>query len=200
MKHIGILAHSFEGAGLCFRTACLAGVERLGAHMHPEISMTCSPMALAMPAWESGDHAPLRTMFGSEAAKLAAAGADFFVCPDNTAHIALEQDGAPFAIPALHIGEVVAEEARRQGFAKVGILGTKYTMTGPVYPAALARRGIGYAVPSGVTEPWSTTSSSTNCVLANSPTRRAAPIATSSASWRRKGATRSRWCAPKSRC
>ncbi|GAA4716085.1 aspartate/glutamate racemase family protein [Sphingomonas lutea] len=149
MKHIGILAHSFEGAGLCFRTACLAGVERLGAHMHPEISMTCSPMALAMPAWESGDHAPLRTMFGSEAAKLAAAGADFFVCPDNTAHIALEQDGAPFAIPALHIGEVVAEEARRQGFAKVGILGTKYTMTGPVYPAALARRGIGYAVPSG---------------------------------------------------
>ena len=30
MKHIGILAHSFEGATLCFRTACLEGVKRLG--------------------------------------------------------------------------------------------------------------------------------------------------------------------------
>ena len=48
MKHIGILAHSFEGATLCFRTACLEGVARLGPHMHPEITLTCSPMALVL--------------------------------------------------------------------------------------------------------------------------------------------------------
>ena len=35
MKHIGILAHSFEGATLCFHTVCMEGVRRLGAHMHP---------------------------------------------------------------------------------------------------------------------------------------------------------------------
>jgi aspartate racemase len=147
MKHIGILAHSFEGATLCFRTACLEGVKRLGEHMHPEITMTCSPMALVMDAWERGDHAQLQPFFGKEVAKLAAAGADFFVCPDNTAHIALESPGEPFALPGLHIGEVVAAEAQRRGFCKVGILGTKYTMTGPVYPGALGRRGIGWAVP-----------------------------------------------------
>lgn len=147
MKHIGILAHSFEGATLCFRTACLEGVKRLGEHMHPEITMTCSPMALVMDAWERGDNAELRAFFMKDAARLAAAGADFFVCPDNTAHIALESDGEPFPIPGLHIGEVVAREAERRGFRKVGILGTKYTMTGPVYPGALGRRGIGWAVP-----------------------------------------------------
>ena len=148
MKHIGILAHSFEGATLCFRTACLEGVKRLGEHMHPEITMTCSPMALVLDAWERGDNADLRAFFAKDAAKLAAAGADFFVCPDNTAHIALETEGEAFPLPGLHIGEMVADEARRLDYRKVGILGTKYTMTGPVYPGALGRRGIDWAVPS----------------------------------------------------
>ena len=147
MKHIGILAHSFEGAALCFRTACLEGLKRLSAHMHPEITMTCSPMALVVDAWERGDNAKLRDFFMADATKLAAAGADFFVCPDNTAHIALESPGEPFPIPALHIGEVVAEKAKRDGRSKVGILGTNWTMTGPVYPGALGRRGIGWAIP-----------------------------------------------------
>jgi len=147
VRHIGILAHSFEGATLCFHSACLEGVERLGAHMHPEITMTCTPMALVLDAWERGDNPELRRFFRADAEKIAAAGAEFFVCPDNTAHIALESPGEPFPIPGLHIGEVVAEQAAREGRRKVGILGTKYTMTGPVYPAALGRRGIGWAAP-----------------------------------------------------
>ena len=147
MKHIGILAHSFEGATLCFRTACFEGVKRLGAHMHPEITMTCSPMALVLDAWDRGDNAALRQFFMEDARKIAAAGADFFVLPDNTAHIAMESPGEAFPIPGLHIGEVVAEKARRDGRTKVGILGTNWTMTGPVYPGALGRRGIGWAIP-----------------------------------------------------
>ena len=148
MKHIGILAHSFEGAGLCFRTACLEGVARLGPHMHPEITMAVSPMALVLDAWERGDNAELRSFFMKDAEKLAAAGAEFFVLPDNTAHIAMESPGIPFPIPGLNIGEVVAEEAALGGRRKVAFLGTKYTMNGPVYPGALGRRGIGWAVPS----------------------------------------------------
>jgi len=147
MKHIGVLAHSFEGATLCFRTACLEGVARLGPHMHPEITMTCSPMALVLDAWDRSDNAELRAFFMKDAEKLAAARADFFVLPDNTAHIAMESPGDPFPLPGLHIGEVVAEQAARDGRTKVGILGTKYTMNGPVYPAAFGRRGIGWAVP-----------------------------------------------------
>ena len=147
MMHIGILAHSFEGATLCFRTACLEGVKRLGEHMHPEITMTCTPMAAVLDSWERGDNAQLREFFSAEVAKLAAAGADFFVCPDNTAHIALESAGEALPLPGIHIGEVVAEQARREGRRKVGILGTKFTMTGPVYSGALGRRGIDWAVP-----------------------------------------------------
>ncbi len=150
MKHIGILAHSFEGATLCFRTACLEGVKRLGPHMHPEITMTCSAMALVLDAWDRGDNEKLRGFFLEDAKKLAAAGCDFFVLPDNTAHIAMESAGEPFPLPGLHIGEVVADQAARAGRQKVGILGTRFTMTGPVYPGAFGRRGIDWAVPDEV--------------------------------------------------
>jgi aspartate racemase len=104
-------------------------------------------MALALDAWDRGDNQELRGFFMKDAARLAAAGCAFFVLPDNTAHIAMESEGEPFPIPGLHIGEVVAEQAKRGGRTRVGILGTNWTMTGPVYPGALGRRGMGWAIP-----------------------------------------------------
>jgi aspartate racemase len=83
----------------------------------------------------------------ADAAKLAAAGADFFVLPDNSAHIALEAPGDPFPIPCLHIAEVVAANAAERGHRRVAILGTEWTMGGPVYPAAFARYGLEWEVP-----------------------------------------------------
>jgi aspartate racemase len=145
--HIGILAHSAEGATLCYRTAWLEGVRRMGPHNHPEITLTGVAMHHALDAWAQGDLAALRAIFMADAAKLAAAGADFFILPDNSAHIALEAPGEPFPIPCLHIAEVVAEEAVRIGARKIGILGTEWTMSGPVYPGALGRRELGWEVP-----------------------------------------------------
>ncbi|MGQ0659624.1 aspartate/glutamate racemase family protein [Sphingosinicella sp.] len=145
--HIGILAHSAEGATLCYRACWLEGVRRMGPHDHPEITLTGVAMHQTLPAWEAGDLATLRALFMADTAKLAAAGCDFFVVPDNTAHIALEAPGDPFPIPCLHIGEVVADRAAADGRRKVAILGTEWTMTGPVYPGAFGRRGIDWAVP-----------------------------------------------------
>jgi aspartate racemase len=147
MLHIGILAHSAEGATLCYRTCWLEGIARLGPHNHPEITLTGIAMHHALDAWEQGDRAALRAIFMADAAKLAAAGADFFILPDNSAHIALEAPGEPFPIPCLHIAEVVADEAAARGHRRIGILGTEWTMGGPVYPAALARRGLAWGVP-----------------------------------------------------
>jgi aspartate racemase len=145
--HIGILAHSAEGATLCYRTCWMDGVRRMGAHSHPEITMTGIAMAPTLPLWESGDLPALRALFMADAQKLAAAGADFFILPDNTAHIALEAPGDPFPIPCLHIGEVVADRAAQDGRRRIAILGTEWTMTGPVYPGALGRRGLGWEIP-----------------------------------------------------
>ena len=145
--HIGILAHSAEGATLCYRTVWLEGIRRMGAHNHPQITLTGVAMHHAMPAWQKGDLDALRRLFADDVDRLAAAGADFFILPDNTAHIALEAAGEPFALPGLHIGEVVAERAAADGRRKVGILGTEWTMSGPVYPGALGRRGLDWEIP-----------------------------------------------------
>ena len=147
MLHIGILAHSAEGATLCYRTMWLEGIRRMGEHNHPEITLTGVPMARALEAWAAGDRAALRAIFMADAQKLAAAGADFFVLPDNSAHIALEAPGEPFPIPCLHIAEVVAGEAAGMDYRKIGILGTEWTMTGPVYPGALGRREVEWEIP-----------------------------------------------------
>ncbi len=147
MKHLGILAHSMEGAALCLRAFCQEGFRELGPHEHPDVTLDCIALARCMPAWDAGDHAAILATLSVSAERLARAGADFFVCPDNTAHIALEQPGDDLALPGLHIGEVVADAAARAGQGRVGVLGTRYTMEGPVYPKALGRRGIAAEVP-----------------------------------------------------
>jgi aspartate racemase len=79
--------------------------------------------------------------------RLAGAGCDFFVCPDNTAHMALELPGEPLPLPGLHIAEIVAAQAADDGRTCVGLLGTKWTMEGAVYPGAFARHGIATRTP-----------------------------------------------------
>lgn len=120
---------------------------RLGAHQHPVVTMTGLAMADAVEEWDARDYAALRLRSAQVIDRLVAAGADYFCCPDNTAHIALEAAGPPFALPGLHIAEVVADEAARRGFKRVGVLGTRWTMDGPVYRRALEARGMGWEVP-----------------------------------------------------
>ena len=47
--------------------------------------------------------------------QVADAGADFYVCPDNTAHIVLEQIADDLPLPGLHIADVVCHEIARAG-------------------------------------------------------------------------------------
>jgi aspartate racemase len=147
MHHTGILGHSIEGATHCLLQFCREGFRTLGAHQHPDVTLDCIPMARSMPGWEAGDHRAVRAILAASAARLAAAGAAFFVCPDNTAHLALEEPGDGLALPGLHIAEVVADRAVAEGRRRVGVLGTRFTMEGPIYPRTLAARGIAARVP-----------------------------------------------------
>lgn len=144
---MGIVAHSAEGAALFFLTACREGGVQLGPHMHPTIVMSAVPMALSMPGWETDDHELVARYLARGVRIVADAGADFYVCPDNTAHIVLERIAAELPIPGLHIAEVVCREITTQGWKRIGLLGTKWTMTGPVYGRALEQRGLECVIP-----------------------------------------------------
>jgi len=147
VKHLGVLAHSTEGAALCLRAFCQEGFRRLGPHEHPDVTLDCIALARSMPAWDASDYDTIRGIFTVSLRRLADAGADFFVCPDNTAHMALEHPGPNLPLPGLHIAEVVADRAAREGHRRVGVLGTRYLMDGPVYRRALSARGIAAEVP-----------------------------------------------------
>ena len=147
-QHIGIVACSAEGAALCYRTICSEASAMMGEHNHPEITMNSIPMAQHMPYIRDGDWESVAQLFLASVGKVAQAGADFAICPDNTCHQAFEYLLPYSTIPWLHIAEIVAEEANQRGFKHVGILGTKYLMEGPVYPPALKAYEIGSEIPS----------------------------------------------------
>ena len=151
MKHIGIVACSAEGAALCYQTICREALEIVGKNDHPRITMDSIAMARWMPAFDAGDRAGVAGFMLESARTLAAAGADFAICPDNSAHLAWDHVQAATPIPWLHIARVVAEEARRRGFRRVGVLGTRFTMGvgAPIYRPALEAAGIETVVPEG---------------------------------------------------
>jgi aspartate racemase len=146
-QHIGIVAGSAEGAALCYRTICLEAPALMGEHNHPEITMNSLPMAEHMPHIRANDWESVGKLMAASAHKVARAGADFAICPDNTYHQAFKYLIPQSPIPWLHIAGAVAEEAKRRGFARLGILGTKYLMEGPVYPEALEGFGIEREIP-----------------------------------------------------
>ena len=146
-KHIGIVACSAEGAALCYRTICMEAPALMGEHDHPEISMHTHPLAAYMDFIRAGDWDGVGELMLSSAQKLAGAGAEFAICPDNTIHQAFTQATARSPIPWLHIAEAVAEAAAARGFRTLAVLGTKYLMTGPVYPEVLGRYGMECRIP-----------------------------------------------------
>ncbi len=146
-EHIGIVACSAEGAALCYRTICQEGQPRMGRHDHPEVSMHTHSLGQYMRFIEAGDWPGVAGLMISSAGKLTAAGADFLICPDNTIHQAFDAVTAKTSRPWLHIAEEVATEARRRGHRRLGILGTRYLMEGPVYTEKLAELYLEHAIP-----------------------------------------------------
>lgn len=147
MKHIGIVACSAEGAALCYQTICRESLRYLGKHNHPRITLDSIPLATWMPAFDSGDYQGLARIMLASARTLAAAGAAFAICPDNSAHQAWDYLQAETPIPWLHIAQVVASEAWRRNFRRVGILGTRFTMAGAIYHDTFSSAGIETMIP-----------------------------------------------------
>ena len=147
MKHIGIVACSAEGAALCYQTICREALALVGKNDHPRVTLDSIAMAPWLPAFDAGDYASVARFMLESARLLAGAGADFLICPDNSAHLAWDHVQAATPLPWLHIASVVGEEAVRRGFRRVGILGTRYTMAGPVYSKSLGALGIDAVVP-----------------------------------------------------
>lgn len=146
-KHIGIVVCSAEGAALCYRTICSEAKEVMGEHMHPEITMHTHPLGQYMVGIKSGNWRLVADLMLSSTEKLKKCGVDFVVSPDNTIHQAFGIVTKESPLPWLHIAEAVALKAQELNLTCLAITGTKYLMTGPVYPETLEKFGISCKVP-----------------------------------------------------
>jgi len=146
-QHIGIVAGSAEGAALCYRTICLEAPAVMGEHNHPEITMNSVPLAAHMRYVRANDWEALAGILAASAHKVAQAGANFAICPDNTYHQSFKYLIPQSPIPWIHIAGAVADEAQRSGYRRLGILGTKYLTESSVYPEALAEYKIEREIP-----------------------------------------------------
>ena len=146
-KHIGIVACSAEGAALCYRTICREAAEYMGEHNHPEITIHTHPLSQYMVYVRKKEWENVSRLMLSSTAILKQAGAELAICPDNTIHEAYPLVEPKSPIPWLHIAEEVAREAHRYKYSKLGITGTKYLMTGPVYSVILKAKNIRSEIP-----------------------------------------------------
>lgn len=146
-RHIGIVAVSAEGAALCYRTICTEASAILGAHDHPQVTMHTYPLAEYVQHIEANRWQEAGQLLLSSADILVRAGAEVLICPDNTLHQALDLVRQRAPVPWLHIVEEVAAVAVGRGFKRLGVLGTRSVMEGPVYREKLIARGIAHEIP-----------------------------------------------------
>ncbi len=75
------------------------------------------------------------------------AGAELLVICTNTMHRVADTVEKRAGIPLLHIADLTADALLARGIARVGMLGTRYTMEQDFYKARLQARGIDVLIP-----------------------------------------------------
>jgi aspartate racemase len=86
--------------------------------------------------------------------RLAGAGVDFAAMTANTPHIVFDDLAARSPIPLVSIVEACALEAQRRELRRLALLGTRFTMEAPFYPAVFARYGITVVPPNDTDRVW----------------------------------------------
>ncbi|HZF73965.1 MAG TPA: amino acid racemase [Gemmatimonadaceae bacterium] len=86
--------------------------------------------------------------------RLAGAGVDFAAMAANTPHVVFDDLAARTPIPLVSIVESCAEDARRRGLCRLGLLGTRFTMEGSFYPKTFARYAMEVVPPNEEERAW----------------------------------------------
>lgn len=95
----------------------------------------------------SGDWDKSAMILGNAAKSLENAGAEFILICTNTMHKVAPQIEEMIHIPIIHIADATADELVKKHMHKVGLLGTKYTMTQDFYKQKLIDRGFEVIIP-----------------------------------------------------
>lgn len=148
MKTIGLIGGmSWESTISYYKIINEEIKNRLGGLHSAKIILHSVEFAEIESCQASGNWEKCGRIIGTAAQGLETAGADFILICTNTMHKVVPQIASMIRIPIIHIAEATADELEKCQIQKVGLLGTKYTMTQDFYKQKLIDRGIDTIIP-----------------------------------------------------
>lgn len=148
MKTIGLIGGmSWESTVTYYRVINLTIKEKLGGLHSAEILLYSVDFDEIERCQSEGNWDKSAQILTSVAQRLQQAGADCIVICTNTMHKVAPQIQQHISVPLLHIAEMTADELKAASITKVGLLGTKYTMSEQFYRDKIEKSGIEVVVP-----------------------------------------------------
>ena len=143
MKTIGLIGGmSWESTVSYYQLINETIKEKLGGLHSAKILLYSVDFAEIERYQASGDWDKSAEVLSQIAQNLEQAGADFIVICTNTMHKVAPQIQKIISIPILHIAQATADALLENGIKKIGLLGTKYTMTQEFYKEKLLEAGL----------------------------------------------------------
>ena len=148
MKTIGLIGGmSWESTVTYYQLINEAVKQQLGGLHSAKILLYSVDFAEIEEYQARGQWAESAQVLADAAENLQKAGADFLLICTNTMHKVAPQVKQRVSIPLIHIAEATADALKAAGISKVGLLGTKYTMTQDFYKQTLIDAGIDVVIP-----------------------------------------------------
>ncbi len=95
----------------------------------------------------SGDWRKSADVLSDAAIKLEKIVSDFIFICKNTMHKVYAQIQESVSVPVIHIADATADKLKESGVKRVGLLGTRYTMTEDFYKSRVMERGFDVLIP-----------------------------------------------------
>ncbi len=147
-KKIGIVGGlSPESTILYYKTIIEEYRKRFNDEHYPDIIIYSVDFEEFTRAVDEGRDRDATELLMNAIDRLAYAGADLIIISANTPHKYFEALIKRSPVPMLSIIDALAESVIRDGLRKIGLLGTKYTLTQGFYVNGLKRHGIEAIIP-----------------------------------------------------
>ena len=148
MKKLGLIGGLGPESTMMYYRDIVYGVKkRLGREAFPNLTVESLDVFRVLEMCGARDYEALAAYLGGAVERLAAAGADFAAISANTPHIVFNDVAARAPVPMVSIIDTARDEALRRGYARVGLLGTRYTMEEDFYTGRLEANGLQVLVP-----------------------------------------------------
>ena len=148
MKKLGLIGGLGPESTMMYYRDIVYGVKkRLGREAFPNLTVESLDVFRVLEMCGARDYEALAAYLGGAVERLAAAGADFAAISANTPHIVFNDVAARAPVPMVSIIDTARDEALRRGYARVGLLGTAFTMEGAFFREPFERADISVAVP-----------------------------------------------------